>query len=470
MIKRFRTLFAAAALTSCAVALPAVAETESRLNPVDAVFEAVRQNFRKDVSKEDFMARFRAALRKDMPFDRALRHTINSYDAHSTLYSPSVANGLMQSLAGHQDERYGFAVGLNKANQAVIIRVTQGSPADLAGLVTGDQIVAINGAPIGKDNFDRSFGSSMPKEVSMTIRRRDVPISFEVRMKKGNFEDGTVSARQIDARTVHLKISQFNDLTPMSLAFSVMKYLREGRVDRFVLDLRDNPGGTLQSAVEVINLLAPKGTQFHYAAAIRYKDRLDGHPLRPAGMLQGKRMVVLVNGRSASASEVVAGALQDFGFPVIGECRQSNDHCATYGKGSVQVLKSVEGVGTVRITEGFYLTPAGRSPQFYGVIPNIAYMPNEKKPPLYREVHYKNAIPNPAGKNPPARELARTTFACRAESKPVSARHAHLVEPLNGSPDYHLLCALGHFDGRAISGIRIVGRDKKPSTLVVRSN
>jgi carboxyl-terminal processing protease len=202
-------------------------------------------------------------------------------------------------------------------------------------------------------------------EIIITVVREGVEEPFDVSIIRDTIKVTAVRSR-IVGNTVILRITTFNDQTTPGLEAELKKSLEEvggmENVDGFVVDLRNNPGGLLTEAISVSDAFLEKGE----IVSTRGRDPADGERFNatPGDLTTGKPIVVLINGGSASASEIVAGALQDHRRAIVVGTK-------SFGKGSVQSVVPLRGDGAMRLTTARYYTPSGRSIQALGVMPDI---------------------------------------------------------------------------------------------------
>jgi len=268
----------------------------------------------------------------------------------------------------------GIQIGI-KNQQLTVISPIEDTPADRAGIAAGDKILKINDEWTKdmsiEDAVDRMRG---PKntQVRLLIHREgwDKPKDFTI--TRDVIKVQSVKSRMLDGDIGYVKIIQFQGKTAQDVD-KAMKKLEEKGMKRMVLDMRNNPGGLLDSSVDVSSLFLPRDKLVVYIQGRAKEDRKD---FLAAGNLAIREypVVVLVNTGSASASEIVAGALQDSKRAVIIGTQ-------TFGKGSVQTVFPLDGNTGMRLTTAKYYTPSGRSIQNVGIAPDI-----EVKLPKIKEV------------------------------------------------------------------------------------
>ncbi len=249
-----------------------------------------------------------------------------------------------------------------------VISPIEGTPAAKAGLEPGDLIIAIGKEPtrgLGLNKIVRTLRGKPGSKVTITILR-GTEKRFDVTIVRSIISVQTVKSK-LEANNIgYVRITEFGGTTPRDFkkAIETMKQKAGGRLNGLVLDLRNDPGGLLAAAVAVAGNFLDDGI----VVSIRGRNKVDDetYKARKGGALLPKRtpMVVLINGASASASEIVAGALQD-------RKRATVMGTQSFGKGSVQTIIPLNGYGALRLTTALYYTPSGRSIQGRGITPDV---------------------------------------------------------------------------------------------------
>lgn len=298
--------------------------------------------------------------------EAAINGMLTSLDPHSSYLPPKDAADMRVQTRG---EFGGLGIEVTQEEGFVkVVSPMDGTPAMEAGIEAGDFITAVDGSsllglPLG-DAVDLMRGP-VGSEIIVTIVRDGVAEPFDVSIIRDTIQMIAVRTRT-EGETVVLRLSTFNAQTYPNLRDGIADEIEAAggidNVNGFVIDMRNNPGGLLNAAIDVTDAFLERGE----IVSTRGRDPQDAdrYNARPGDLAQGKPIVVLINGGSASASEIVAGALQDHRRAiVVGE--------KSFGKGSVQVIIPLRGQGAMRLTTARYYTPSGRSIQALGVAPDI---------------------------------------------------------------------------------------------------
>jgi carboxyl-terminal processing protease len=300
----------------------------------------------------------------------SLKGMLNGLDPHSDYMTESEYQEMLDDNSG---EFAGIGAELTRDTDGrpKVISPIDDTPAARAGIKPGDEILKINGKITDgmslKDVVDVLRGPADTK-VEITIGRADSK-PFDVTLTRAIIHVATVKWRLEPNDIGYARITSFEEKTQdeFTAAIDAMKKQGGGKLDGLVLDLRNDPGGLLDEAVDVSGDFLDGGT----VVSTRGRDADDNHVYpAPAGgdRLKGVPVVVLINGASASASEIVAGALQDRHRATLLGTR-------SFGKGSVQTIIPLDGKGALRLTTARYYTPSGRSIQAEGILPDMVVMP-----------------------------------------------------------------------------------------------
>jgi carboxyl-terminal processing protease len=296
---------------------------------------------------------------------------LTSLDPHSSYLSPEDAEKMRVQTRG---EFGGLGIEVTQEEGWVkVVSPMDGTPADLAGLTTGDFITHVDGESLMGLTLDEAvemMRGPVGSEITLTIVRQsedeETPTEpFDVSIVRDTIKLQAVRART-EGKTVVLRVTTFNDQTFPGLSEGLAQQVEDAggieNVNGVVLDLRNNPGGLLDQAIYTADAFLDAGE----IVSTRGRHTEDGERYNATSgdLAQGLPMVVLINGGSASASEIVAGALQDHDRAVVVGTQ-------SFGKGSVQTVMPLAGDGAMRLTTARYYTPSGRSIQALGISPDI---------------------------------------------------------------------------------------------------
>jgi len=304
----------------------------------------------------------------DEPYliEKAIDGMFGSLDPHSGYLSPEDFRDMKVQTRG---EFGGLGIEVTQKDGFVeVVSPIAGTPADIAGIEAGDFITHVDGECVLGLTLDDAVDlmrGPVGSEVVITVAREGEEQPFDVVIIRDTITLTAVRTR-VQGDTVILDIDTFSDQTFGGLRDGIAETLGElggiENVSGFVIDLRNNPGGLLEQAVKVSDAFLDAGE----IVSTRGRDPRDGERFNasPGDLTEGKPIVVLINGGSASASEIVAGALQDHRRAVVVGTR-------SFGKGSVQTILPLRDDAAMRLTTARYYTPSGRSIQALGVSPDI---------------------------------------------------------------------------------------------------
>lgn len=291
----------------------------------------------------------------------ALRGIVTKLDPH-TMFMPSKA---FEQLTIDTQGKFG-GVGIMvspEKGRLIVINPVEGSPAEKAGIKSGDEIIAIDDVPLTKmkkgEATDRMRGPPDSK-ITLTIRRAGVKEAIEFKMVREIIKVKSVRSEDLGKGVLYTRISSFQDNTADELQAKIKK--NEKTMRGLILDLRDNPGGLLDQAVRISDMFISSG--IIVSTVGRDKKDVEREFSHKRGTWSDFPIVVLINGGSASASEIVAGALQDHERALV-------MGTVSFGKGSVQTLVSFPDRSGLKITVARYYTPKDRSIQAKGIEPDI---------------------------------------------------------------------------------------------------
>jgi carboxyl-terminal processing protease len=299
----------------------------------------------------------------------AIKGMLNTLDPHSAFMPPDVYKEVQVDTRG---EFGGLGIQISvKDNKLTVIAPIEGTPADRAGIKPGDYIIKV-GDESTKDMTLVDAVNKMrgPKgtKVNLTILREGVEGPLEFSLVRETIRIQSIRSKMLPDSIGYIRITQFQEQTGKDLAKAIKK-LKDEKMTSLILDLRNNPGGLLSTAVEVTEQFLEKGKTI---VSIKGREsKQEEYSSSNPSPVQGMPMIVLVNEGSASASEIVAGALQDWSKAIILGTQ-------TFGKGSVQTIVPLSDGSGLRLTTAKYYTPKGRSIQNTGIEPQILVKPVQK--------------------------------------------------------------------------------------------
>src|ERR1700738_1172619 len=332
-------------------ASPNSADTYKQLNLFGEVFERVRSEYVDDVSDNSLV-------------ESAINGMLTSLDPHSNYLNTKNFNDMKVQTRG---EFGGLGIEVSMENGLVkVVSPIDDTPAARAGLKPGDLITHLDGDPVQGMTLPEAvekMRGPVSSEIKLTIRRegRD---PFDVKLIRATIKIQSVRSHLEGDNIGYVRVTTFNEQTDTGLN-NAMKSLKQQAGNKLVggvLDLRNNPGGLLDHAVSVSYAFLEKGEIVSTRG--RRGEDAQRYNARAGDIAAGLPMVVLINGGSASASEIVAGALQDHHRAILLGTR-------SFGKGSVQTIIPLPGHGAMRLTTARYYTPSGRSIQAKGIDPDI---------------------------------------------------------------------------------------------------
>ncbi len=330
----------------------------NKLSVFTKVLAYIENNYVEDIPETDLMY-------------GAARGLTEALDPHSRFMDPGEYERLKQETEGNA-EIIGIGIDLEKRKRGfVVVSPIEGSPAWRAGIETGDLIERIDGVEAGpldwNDAISRIQGAA-GSEVVLSINRRGRPLSL--RIKREKFEVKAVEWRMLADGYGYIKLRVFSSIVDAKVLEGLEDIQRHaektGGIKGLIIDVRHNPGGLLDQGVKVADRFLSEGLIVRTVGkAGKEMDRQMAHS---RGTWLGFPMVVMVDGATASAAEILAGALQDHERAIV-------LGTTTFGKGSVQTVMTVDGCGArpcgLKLTVSRYYTPKGRSIQGHGIVPNI---------------------------------------------------------------------------------------------------
>ena len=297
--------------------------------------------------------------------ENAIRGMLTGLDPHSTYLDAEAYQELRVGTSG-KFGGLGIEVGMEDGFVKVISPIDD-TPAQRAGMQTGDLIIRIDDTPVkGLSLGDavKLMRGEPGSKILLTVVRENEDKPLKVSITRAVIKVNSVKSRMLDPGFGYVRISQFQSNTGENIinAVSELKKEHEANLKGLIIDLRNNPGGVLNAAVSVSDAFLEDGLIVYTEG--RVNDSEMKFKATPTDIVKGAPIVVLVNGGSASASEIVAGALQDHKRAVI-------MGTTTFGKGSVQTILPIPNGAALKLTTARYYTPSGRSIQAEGIIPDI---------------------------------------------------------------------------------------------------
>ncbi|MCX7302255.1 MAG: S41 family peptidase [Rhodobacterales bacterium] len=326
------------------------------------IFDRVRAEYVEEADPKDLI-------------EAAINGMLTSLDPHSSYLSTEDAEAMRTQTRG---EFGGLGIEVTQEEGWVkVVSPMDGTPADLAGIMAGDFITDVNGESVMGLTLDDAvelMRGPVGSEIVITVVREGMPEPFDVSIIRDTIKLTAVRART-EGRSIVLRVTTFNDQTFPNLTDGLKEQIDAAggieNVNGVVLDLRNNPGGLLNQAIYVSDAFLDAGE----IVSTRGRDPAVGerYNATPGDLINGLPMVVLINGGSASASEIVAGALQDHRRAIVVGTQ-------SFGKGSVQTVIPLQGDSAMRLTTARYYTPSGRSIQALGISPDIIVQQPPPKP------------------------------------------------------------------------------------------
>ncbi|MFT4725684.1 MAG: carboxyl-terminal processing protease [Granulosicoccus sp.] len=321
------------------------------------VFTRIKNDYVEEVSDDDLL-------------EYAIRGMLHGLDPHSAYLNTEEFNELRIGTTG---EFGGLGIEVSMEDGFVkVVSPIDDTPAARAGMLPGDLIIRLDETPVKGLTLNDAVKLMRGKPgstLALTVIREGTDAPLKIDIERAIIKTTSVKHRMLDDDYGYLRISNFQTKTTADLLKAIKKMKTEaGGLKGMVLDLRNNPGGVLSGAVGVSDAFLNDGMIVYTDG--RESDSKLRYDATNGDILEGAPLVVLVNGGSASASEIVAGAMQDHGRAIVLGSK-------TFGKGSVQTIQDLPAGGAVKLTTSRYFTPNGRSIQALGIEPDIATKPGK---------------------------------------------------------------------------------------------
>ena len=409
------------AFTSPAIAQTNSSETYRQLSLFGDIFERIRSEYVEDVSDEKLI-------------ESAVNGMLSALDPHSSYLSPKNFREMQTQTRG---EFGGLGIEVTMENGFIkVVSPIDDTPAFRAGLKSGDLITHLNDEPVQGLTLSEAVEKMRGKvgsDLRLTVQRESLD-PFNVTVTRDIIKIRSVRSRIEGGNIAYIRITSFSEQTTSGVeqAIQSLKKKAESKLAGIIIDLRNNPGGLLDQSVRVSDAFLNQGEIV--STRSRRPDESRRFNAKAGDITDGLPIVVIVNGGSASASEIVAGALQDHRRAIVLGTR-------TFGKGSVQTIIPLSGNGAIRLTTARYYTPSGRSIQAKGIEPDIvveqAKVEKIARPGLKREEDLRGSLDNPSDN----------------KTKPDTKQLAKDADKL--PEDYQLSRALDLLRGIALYGVRL---------------
>ncbi len=321
-----------------------------QLRTFSDVFARIKRNYVEDVSDEDLL-------------EHAIRGMLSGLDPHSSYLNTEQFQELRIGTSG-EFGGLGIEVGMEDGFVKVVSPIDD-TPAARAGMKTGDLIIRLDDKPVkglALNDAVKLMRGKPGSDIVLTVVREGEDKPLKITITRAVIQVTSVRNRILEAGYGYVRVSHFQTKTPADMIKAIETMQIEGALNGLVLDLRNNPGGVLSAAVGISDAFLNDGLIVYTDG--REEDSRLRYTASRGDIMDGAPIVVLVNGGSASASEIVAGAMQDHGRGVVMGSK-------TFGKGSVQTIQNLPNGGAVKLTTARYYTPSGRSIQAQGIEPDI---------------------------------------------------------------------------------------------------
>ena len=295
--------------------------------------------------------------------DAAINGVLQSLDPYSAYMSPEMFDDMQTETSG-QFGGLGIEVGMEHGVVKVISPIDD-SPASRVGVKAGDYIVKINGIQVQGKSLTEAVGlmrGLVGSEIEITVRRRGVKKAIIFNITREIIKIQSVKSKYIDNNIGYLRLTSFNENSGNQIKKKIKEFNKKKDLKGYILDLRNNPGGLLSQAIKITDFFLEDGEIVSTKG--RKKSENKKWFAKKGDLTNGKTLIILINYGSASASEIVAGALKDHKRAIlVGE--------NSYGKGSVQSIIPLRNKGAIRLTISKYYLPSGKSISEIGVTPDI---------------------------------------------------------------------------------------------------
>ncbi len=303
--------------------------------------------------------------------DAAINGVLQSLDPYSAYMSPETFENMQTETSG---EFGGLGIEVSMEHGVVkVISPIDNSPAYKVGVKAGDYIVKIDDIQVQGKSLTEAvelMRGPVGTDIEITVRRRGEKKALTFIITRDIIEVASVKSKVINEKTGYLRLTSFNENSSDQIKDRIKEFNKNEKIENYILDLRNNPGGLLSQAIKISDFFLENGEIVSTKSKRKYENRK--WFAKKGDILNDITMLVLINYGSASAAEIVAGALQDHKRAIlIGE--------STYGKGSVQSIIPLKNDGAIRLTVSKYYLPSGKSISDVGVTPDIVVTENSEE-------------------------------------------------------------------------------------------
>ena len=295
--------------------------------------------------------------------DAAINGVLQSLDPYSAYMSPDSFKNMQTETSGE----FG-GLGIEVSMEAGVVKVISpidNSPAEEVGVKAGDYIVKIDDVQVQGKTLSEAvelMRGPVGSDIEITVRRRGERKALIFTITREIIQVASVKSEIKDDQTAYIRLTSFNENSSKQIRNKIKEFKKNKKIKNYILDLRNNPGGLLSQAIKISDYFLENGEIVSTKSKRKYENRK--WFAKKGDIIDGETMVILINYGSASASEIVAGALQDHKRAIlVGE--------STYGKGSVQSIIPLDNEGAIRLTVSKYYLPSGKSISRVGVNPDI---------------------------------------------------------------------------------------------------
>ena len=330
------------------------------------VLDKINKEYVEEINQSDVM-------------DAAINGVLQSLDPYSGYMSPEILKEMQTETKG-EFGGLGIEVGM-EAGVVKVISPLDNSPAERVGVKAGDYIVKINNTQVQGKSLAEAvelMRGPVGTDINITVRRRGEKKALNFKITREIIEIKSVKSNIIDDEVGYIRLTSFNENSSDQIKKNIKNFKKEKKIKKFILDLRNNPGGLLSQAVKISDFFLEHGEIVSTKGRKKIENRK--YFAKKGDLINGETLVVLINYGSASASEIVAGALQDHKRAIlVGE--------SSYGKGSVQSIIPLNNKGAIRLTISKYYLPSGKSISEVGITPDIEIVESSDDFRINTETH-----------------------------------------------------------------------------------